>query len=60
MKKLCSWALAYGSPVKVATTAAEVAGGTCLTVGAAQVYGPAGWFVAGAFLLAAGIFGASK
>lgn len=60
MKKLYSWVLAYGSPVKVATTAAEVAGGTCLTVGASAIYAPAGWLVAGVFLLAAGIVGASK
>ena len=59
MKKLHSWVLAIG-PRTFTTSLMEIIGGACLTTGAAQVYAPAGWFVAGAFLLAAGIFGASR
>lgn len=56
MKKLLSWVLLVG-PRNVATSVAELAGGACLTVGAAMIFPPAGWIVAGLFVFAAGVAG---
>ena len=57
MRKLRAWVLATG-PRDVGTSALEVAGLACAVKGAADIYAPAGWLVAGASLVAAGIFGA--
>ena len=56
MKKLYSWVLAIG-PHTFTTSTLEVAGGACITTGAAMIYAPAGWLSAGVFLLAVGVFG---
>lgn len=56
MKKLYSLVLMLG-PHRVATTAAELVGASCITVGAAMVYAPAGWLIGGGFVLAAGVIG---